>query len=175
MIGPWHVGLFDGAIDRRPRWYKRRYLHRYLLPRRVTVWHSRTMTGPHVIWPPIRQEDQPEYARRIVATRRDSGALITVLHRRGATAVLILDVFGPELTEDEQRSVQFVLEGLKPAPAYGKIPPWVSIGVGPRGAWSTNVVVRERDWNYWDEFDRLAPALERLEAILSAVDVSRAA
>lgn len=175
MIGPWHLNLFDGAIDRRPRWYHGRHRHLYLLPRRVTVWHSRTMTGPHVVWPPVRQDDQAEYARRVVTTRRESGALITVLHRRGATAVLILDVFGAELTADEQRSVRFVLEGLKPAPAYGKIPPWVAIGVGPHGGYSTNAVVVEHDWGYWDETDRLTPALARLEHILSAVDAKRAA
>jgi hypothetical protein len=175
MLGPWHLRLFDGAIDRRPHWYYGRHRHLYQLPRGVTVWHSRTMTGPHVVWPPMRQEDQPEYARRVVATRRESGALITVLHRRGATAMLILDVFGPELTEDEQRSVRFLLEGLKPAPAYGKIPSWASVAVGPHGAYSTNAVVREYDWSYGDEHDRLTPALARLEQILSAVDVKRAA
>ncbi len=177
MIGPWHLNLFDGAIDRRERYVRRNGRWRPATgPRPVTTWQSRVMTGPHVLWPPVHADDQREYARRIVAAKREGGALITVLRRRGATCVIVLDVFGDGLTEYEQQRVRRELYWLKPR-GYFKIRPWVAIDVNAHGGFTTNAVHYERDPNSWpyDDVDRLTPALERLERILTAVDVRRAA
>jgi hypothetical protein len=171
MLGPWHLGLFDGAIDRE-RWVRRNGRWRAPSgPRPVTIWQSRVMTGPHVLWPPVHADDQREYARRIVAAKHEGGAVITVLRRRGATCVIVLDVFGVELTEYEQHRVRRELEWLKPR-NYFTIRPWCAFEVGPRGGFTTNAVHYERDPNGWpyDDTDRRTPALARLERIQRAAD-----
>ena len=169
MLGPWHLEMFDGAIDRRPR-HRDRWRPRGV-PRPVTIWHAGVTVGPQIIWPPIHVDDQREYVRRVVAAKRDGGALVTVLHRRGATAVVVVDVFGDELTELQEHRIRRLFTACKPPSAYGKIRPWVAIGAGRYGAFTTSAVVREPNaWDYWDEHDRLTPMLEQLERILSAAD-----
>ena len=135
MIGPWHVDFLDGAIDRRQR---RR--HR-LQPRRpgdlhrgraVDTWHTHIPAGPQVLWPPIHPDDQPEYARRVVHAHHTAGALVTVIHRNGATCLLVIDVFGVELTDRQQQEVRSALRSLRPPPFF-RIRPWVADKVGPPG------------------------------------------
>jgi hypothetical protein len=170
VIGPWHLhGPFDAAIDRRRRYYRRR---RWPAPagRSVTVWQSRVQTGPAAVWPPIARDDQAEYARRLVQARVDAAALITVLHRRGRSAVLIVDVFGGGLSNHEQRRVRSLLEGLAPRPFF-RIRPWVAIGVGPYGAFSTNVRVwDDGDCPGWGDMEVLGPAVDALAEVLAAPD-----
>jgi hypothetical protein len=174
MLGPWHLEEFDGAIDRRPR--ARRQSHAQRLSRDtrahpVTVWHGRAMTGPHVLWPPVHVDDQREYARRMVAAKHDGAALITVLHRRGATAIVIVDVFGRELTELEEHRIRRLLWTARPPKAYGKIEPVVAVSAGRYGAYSTNVVDTERSWDFWTEDrDRLSETLAELTRVLVGAD-----
>ena len=117
--------LFDGAIDRR------RAVTR-TGARPVGLWHGRVTTGPHVIWPPVHRDEQLEYARAVVTVKHAGAALVTVLHRRGATCVIVVDVFGRPLDDGEQAAVRRVLERLTPAPFFS-VRPWVAVDVGPLG------------------------------------------
>jgi hypothetical protein len=161
MIGPWHLPCLDGAVDRR----RAETRHG---ARPVETWHGRVMTGPHVVWPPVDRDQQAEYARRVVEAKRAGAALVTVLHRRGATCVVVIDVYGRPLDDGEQAAVRRVLERLTPAPFFG-IRPWVAVQVGPWGGLTTNAVEREHDPEWLDDpdVDRLGPALEQLAWILA--------
>jgi hypothetical protein len=159
VIGPWHLPCFDGAIDRR------RAVTRHGA-RPVQTWHGRVATGPHVLWPPVHRDEQLDYARAVVTAKHAAAALVTVLHRRGATAAVIVDVFGRELDTGEQAAMRSVLEHLTPAPFF-TIRPWVAVHVGPLGGFVTNAVERDRDPWEWPPVDRLAPALEQLAWILA--------
>jgi hypothetical protein len=169
MLGPWHLsGIFDGAIDRRPRAYRRRSA-RPPRPDRpaVDVWTARVATGPHVLWPPVHVDDQAEHARRVVAARVADGALVTVLARRRATALVTVDVFGEPLTALQQRRVRGIFEVLAPRPFF-RIRPWLAIDVGPFGGFTTAARVRDDDGGRtWPPVDVLDPALAELERVLA--------
>jgi hypothetical protein len=168
LLGPWHLDVFDGAIDRRRRWYRPQRRRRWQPEPLVDVFRSRAIRGVQAIWPPIVQADQREYGRRLVAARRRNGSLITVLRRRGATAIVIVDVFGDGLGEFEQARVRRLFEALTPAGAYGgRIRPWVAIQVGQWGAFSTSVIDRRWDEHSWQELDALGPAVDALADILA--------
>ena len=163
MIGPWNLPCFDGAIDRR-----RAEQRDHRAPRPVDVWHGHVATGPHVLWPPVHVDQQRDYAHAVVEAKHAGAALVTVLARRGATAVVVIDNFGRPLDDGEQAAVRRILEGLKPRPFF-KIRPWVAVDVGPWGGFTTNAVVRDRDWNWWTpDVDRIGPAIEQLTWILAA-------
>jgi hypothetical protein len=164
MLGPWHLKILDGAIDRR-------HHHRTPAPRVVDVLHTRPEAGAmgYAIWPPIRRADQPAYARRLVLARKSGGALITVLHRRGATALVVVDVFGAPLTGVEQASVRGIFESLQP-PGFMRMRPWGAIEVNEHGGFTTNAVERARDEYWWTREDRLSPALRDLLGVLEGND-----
>jgi hypothetical protein len=168
VIGPWHVpDVFDGGIDRR----RAELQHG---PRPVEMWVGRVMTGAAVLWPPVHADLQRDYAGVVVGARRRGAALLTVLNRRGATCVLVIDVFGRPLDDGEQAAVRRILERLKPQPFF-KIKPWVAVDVGPWGGFTTSAVVRELDFGPWGgDADVLGPALEQLAWVL-ADEPSRAA
>jgi|1186.fasta_scaffold601901_1 hypothetical protein len=130
------------------------------------------MTGPHVLWPPVHRDDQARYARRVTEAKREGRVLVTVLHRRGGSAVIVVDVFGDELTELQEHKVRTLFTACLPPKAYGKIRPWGAIGAGRYGAFTTNAVARvwEEDWGQLESRDLLTPTLEQLEAILTADD-----